>query len=145
MKVKDFLGQIDEPRIVEAIRAAERGTSGEIRVFITRNSVANAVREGMKQFQAMEMHKTRRRNGVLLFLAPRSQIFAIIGDEAIHARCGDAFWSDLSETMAEALHAHHFTDAIILGVTRCGALLAEHFPPDGSDGPNELPDSIGRD
>lgn len=45
------------------------------------------------------MTATRDRNGVLIFVAPRSQKFAVIGDTGIHECCGDEFWRRLVEVM----------------------------------------------
>ena len=35
------------------------------------------------------MHKTRERNAVLIFVAPRAHKFAVVGDKAIHEKCGE--------------------------------------------------------
>lgn len=145
MKTKAFLKKLDDLRIVAAIAESERRTSGEIRVFISDKEVGEDPYERAKaRFLKLGMEKTRHRNGVLIYFAPRSRKFAIVGDAGIHERCGDGFWRELAASMRENLRSRHFTEAVVLAVERCGALLAEHFPPEAG-GPNELPDHVERD
>ncbi|MEI8234085.1 MAG: TPM domain-containing protein [Verrucomicrobiota bacterium] len=144
MKTKAFLNRLDDQRIVAAIGESERHTSGQIRVFISSKEVEDAFERAKARFLALGMEKTRDRNAVLIYFAPRSHKFAVVGDTAVHERCGDAFWRQLTGAMREALKDQQFTEAVILAVEQCGALLAEHFPP-RPDEPNELPDEIERD
>lgn len=144
MKTKAFLEQLDDGRIVAAIREGEARTSGEIRVFISHKKTVDPLGNAQARFLALGMDRTRDRNGVLIYFAPRSRQFAVVGDTALHERCGDAFWRKLVAAMSEALKKEQFTEAVIQAVEKCGALLAEHFPP-SPDNPNELPDGVERD
>lgn len=144
MKPNEFFKQLDDRRIVAAIAESERHTSGQIRVFISEKQVEDALVRAKARFLKLGMDKTRDRNAVLIYFAPRSHQFAVVGDEGVHARCGDAFWRQLTAAMSEALRHRQFTEAVVLAVEKCGALLAEHFPPD-PDGGNELPDAVERD
>ncbi len=127
--------------MVAAIADAERRTSGEIRVFVSHRKVMNAQRAAVREFERLGMHKTKRRNAVLIFVAPVSQRFAIIGDEAVHARCGDAFWQQVAAGMAERFRQAEFTVGIVHGIEAAGKILAEHFPRSRGD-INELPDKV---
>lgn len=144
MKPRHFLGQLDKQRIEAAIRRAELVTSGEIRVVVTRRRVADAVAAARAEFARLGMHRTRQHNAILLFVAPESQSFAIIGDEGVHARCGDTFWSEVASAMQAHFRAGRHTAALIEGIERAGKLLGEHFPhqPDDVD---ELPDQVVED
>jgi len=135
------LPQIDHDRIVAAIQSAEQRTSGEIRVAIARRPTEDPLSDARKHFERLEMHRTAARNGVLIFVAPRSRNFAVIGDTGVHEKCGDGFWTGLADAMTRQFQAGDFEAAIILGVERTGELLAAHFPPSGSD-QNELPDDV---
>ncbi|MBA2433615.1 MAG: TPM domain-containing protein [Verrucomicrobiota bacterium] len=141
MRTKSFLEKLEHRRIAGAIRAAEANTSGEIRVFIQHGDVSNPVAAARAQFTRLGMTATRDRNAVLLFVAPRSQKFAVIGDEGIHRRCGAEFWQKLVETMREEFRVEHFTDALVQGIAKAGELLSEHFPRRPDD-KNELPDNV---
>ena len=87
------------------------------------------------------MHQTRQRNAVLIFIAPRTHQFAVVGDEGIHQKCGDALWQSVVKKMQEHFRRDHFTDALVEAIADLGAVLTEHFPRQPDDR-NELPDSI---
>ncbi len=141
MRTKAFVEKLDHARIVQAIAAAEKKTSGEIRVYIKRGEIADAVQAAREQFETLGMTATRERNGILIFVAPRSQKFAVIGDEGIHLRCGDEFWQQLVDAMQQHFRAENFTDAVIHAIDRTGELLSKEFPrqPDDRD---ELPNRV---
>jgi uncharacterized membrane protein len=87
------------------------------------------------------MHKTRERNAVLIFVAPRAHKFAVLGDEATHERCGDEFWQHVVERMRAHFQMEKFSAALIEAVQEIGSVLAGHFPKSSTD-KNELPDEI---
>jgi uncharacterized membrane protein len=132
---------IDHPRVVAAITAAELATSGEIRVVLARRPVADPVAAAQRHFEALDMTRTRARNGVLIFLAPRSHNFAVIGDTGVHEHCGDAFWQSLAAAMALHFKRGEFTAGLVHGIEHAGALLAKHFPRSADDR-NELSNDI---
>lgn len=144
MKAHDFMAQLREAEIVDAIRAAEKRTSGEIRVFVSRKDVSDPVAAAQAHFFELGMEKTREHNGVLLFVAPRSHKFAVIGDSAVHARCGDEFWQELAAEMSGHFRRSEFTSGLVHGVRKAGELMAKHFPrrPDDT---NELSDEVAHD
>jgi len=133
--------KIDHERVVAAIAAAESRTSGEIRVLVARKKAADAVTAARGHFERLGMTRTAARNGVLIFVAPRSRTFAVIGDTAIHEKCGDAFWRLLAAAMELHFKRGEFTEGLVHGIERAGALLAEHFPRQPDD-KNELSDEI---
>lgn len=135
------LPPIDHERVVAAIGEAENKTSGEIRVVISREKISDPVVEAQRQFERLGMTKTAARNGVLIFLAPRSHAFAVIGDTAIHEKCGDPFWRLLAAAMELHFKRGEFTAGLVHGIEKAGSLLAEHFPRSGDDR-NELPNDI---
>src|SRR3954467_10876308 len=118
MRTKEFLGKLDHNRIVDAIRDAEAKTSAQIRVYLQRGTLeADPLGEARKQFQRLEMHKTSERNGVLIFIAPRAQKFAVVGDEAIHQKCGGEYWQSVVDQMREHFKSERFSDAIVTGIS----------------------------
>ena len=141
MKVKEFISQLDEARLVAAIAEAEQQTSGEIRVYISHRAHADALAFAQKRFQQLGMTRTRQRNAVLLYLTPRTRQFAIVGDSGVHAKCGDAFWQDVSAKLGAGLKQGDYTAAVVQAIGRMGALLAAHFPSTPGDD-NEIPNAI---
>jgi uncharacterized membrane protein len=146
MQANSFLGILDHERIVKAIQDAEARSRGEVRVHVSRQAVAEVQPAAARQFEALGMTRTAERNGVLLFVAPVSQTFAVIGDEGIHARCGPDFWKDVAAAVETDFRAGRYTDGIVKGVARVGEALATHFPrKEGSTDTNELSDEVTED
>ncbi|HEY1583888.1 MAG TPA: TPM domain-containing protein [Chthoniobacterales bacterium] len=141
MRTKAFVDQLEHERIVQAIGAAEKKTSGEIRVYIKRGEIDDPVAAAREQFEKLGMTATRERNGILIFVAPRSQKFAVLGDQGIHERCGAEFWQQLVGAMQQHFRAQDFTDAVIHAIERTEELLSIEFPRQPDDR-NELPNEV---
>ena len=141
MHAKEFVHQLDNDRIVHAIGAAEKLTSGEIRVFVSKKKIDDPVRAAEAEFHRLKMDRTELHNGVLLFIAPESQAFAIIGDKGIHEKCGQPFWGQVAEAMRANFGENKLTDGIISGIEAAGQALQHHFPCTPDD-INELPNQI---
>lgn len=139
-----FFHPEEEERIIEAIRLAELGTTGEIRIHLETDSKVDAITESKKVFHQLGMHKTRFRNGVLILLELSRQEFAIIGDEGIDKLVGDKFWNEERDLMQRHFRNRDFTLGLVLVIEQIGNKLKKHFPlPKGSGGnPNELPNTI---
>jgi uncharacterized membrane protein len=141
MRTKEFLSKLEHDRIVQAIREAEAKTSGEIRVYIQRGKLReNALVAAQKKFHRLGMHRTADRNAVLVFVAPRAHKFAVVGDKAIHDKCGDELWQRLVERMQTHFRNEKFSDALIDAVNETGKALAAHFPKRSTS--TELPDEV---
>jgi uncharacterized membrane protein len=140
---KPFLQNLEDEKIVAAIASAESKTSGEIRVFISDAEPADPLAGAKLQFERMEMTSTKDRNGVLIFVAPKSRNFAIIGDEGVHQKCGEQFWRRIADEMTARFRQGLFTDGIVHGVAAAGQVLSEYFPRQPDD-VNELPDKVER-
>jgi putative membrane protein len=111
------------------------------RFYITPNRLMRkyAHRNAATQFLAINTHGTGGRTGVLIFVSLLERYVEVIGDTAIAQKVTQADWQKIVEEMLPLLRNHQTTDALVLGVERCGAILAKNFPA-GSDNPNELPD-----
>jgi uncharacterized membrane protein len=142
MRTKEFLSKLDHDRIIEAIRGAESKTSGEIRVYIQRGKFeTDPVMHAQKKFQRLGMYKTRERNAVLIFVAPRAHKFAVVGDKAIHEKCGEQFWQHVVDGMRVHFQDEKFSHALTEAINEVGKVLATHFPRTSANA-NELPDEI---
>ncbi|MBU1676853.1 TPM domain-containing protein, partial [bacterium] len=122
-------------------------TSGEIRFHLERDVPAGPPVAGDPYLQArrvfddLGMHRTADRNGVLVYMAVRSRKFAVVGDEELHARVGDGFWSDVVEAMGREFGEGRFAKGLETGIALIGEKLCEFFPYQDDD-VNELPDEI---
>jgi uncharacterized membrane protein len=142
MRTKQFLSKLEHDQIVDAIRAAESNTSGEIRVYIQRGKLnTDPLISAQRKFHRLGMHKTRECNAVLIFIAPRAHKFAVVGDKAIHEKCGEEFWQRVVDAMRAHFQNEKFSDAILEGIEEIGRLLSTHFPQTSTSS-NELPDDV---
>jgi uncharacterized membrane protein len=128
MPVKKFIQQLPHDTLMATIREAEKMTSGQIRVLISPIFVADPVAAAQKEFARLNLARSPERNGVLIFVVPRSRKFAVIGDAGVHAKCGDVFWQELAQAMTEYFRKSEFAEGLAHGIRKAGALLAEHFP-----------------
>ena len=83
--MKAFFTNEEKQKIVDAIRLAEKNTSGEIRVHIDKTCAEDVLDRAAWWFKQLKMEKTKQRNGVLIYIATESKKFAIIGDAGINA------------------------------------------------------------
>jgi uncharacterized membrane protein len=142
MRTREFLTKLEHDRVVETIREAESKTSGEIRVLIQRGKLkSDPLVAAQRKFHRLGMHKTRERNAVLIFVVPRAHKFAVVGDKAIHEKCGDEFWQGIVERMRKHFQNERFSDAMVEAVNEIGNVLAREFPKTPED-TNELPDDV---
>ncbi len=129
MRTREFLSKLEHDRIIRVLREAESKTSAQVRVYIQRGKLdGDPLVAAQKKFQRLGMHKTSERNGVLIFVAPRAHKFAIVGDKAIHERCGDIYWRQIVDRMREHFRNERFSDALVDAIRDIGGELATHFP-----------------
>jgi uncharacterized membrane protein len=142
MRTREFLSKLEHDRIIQAIGEVESKTSGEIRVLIQRGKLkSDPLVAAQKKFQRLGMHKTHERNAVLIFVAPRVHKFAVVGDQAIHERCGDELWQHVVERMRTHFQNEKFSDALVEAVNDIGTVLERQFPKT-SDDTDELPNKV---
>lgn len=138
---KELFSDVEGRAIVDAIKEAEKATSGEIRLHVENKCKGDVLDRAAEVFSLLGMHKTKLRNGVLFYLALDDHKFAIIGDAGINQKVEDHYWGDIKEHMLARFKA----DAIILGlcegIQMTGQTLKKHFPALASD-ENEITDEI---
>ncbi|NQW43493.1 MAG: TPM domain-containing protein [Bacteroidetes bacterium] len=138
---KKFFNKEEEQKIVHAIRAAEKNTSGELRVHLSPKVKTTILDDGLHYFKKLKMHKTAQRNGVLIFIAYQTKEFCIIGDEGIHAKVPENFWDSVKNAMTEKFIEGNIVEGIAQGLQLSGEQLKAFFPLLSND-KNELNDTI---
>ena len=131
----------EQQRIKLAVEAAEKCTSGEIRVCVEKTCSEDVLDRAAKYFAKLDMHKTKLRNGVLIYLATVDRKFAIIGDAGINAVVPDNFWDQAKLDMLEQFKQGNLVEGVATGVKLAGEQLKKYFPY-GDDDTNELSDDI---
>lgn len=142
-KVEDFLTQEEEHAIVEAIRVAEKNTSGEIRVHIEKTTSEVPFDRALEVFQELKMNETQLQNGVLIYLAVADKKFVICGDKGINDLVADDFWDTTKEVMKNHFKNGNFKQGLIDGILMSGEQLKKHFPWSAND-INELSNEISK-
>ena len=143
-KPKQPLGNEDQQLVVDAIKRAEANTTGEIRVFMEPHcTYVDAMERAKEIFANLEMHKTVKRNAVLVYLAHVDHQFAIFGDKEIYEQAGGAeFWKEAARHLLAYLKEGKMGEGLAKCVDELGEALAKHFPYDPAVTKNELPDEI---
>jgi uncharacterized membrane protein len=142
-KVEDFLTPEEEQAVVEAIRLAEKETSGEIRVHIEKTTSIAAYDRALEVFHLLNMHETQLKNGVLIYVAVNDKVFAICGDKGIDDVVSDNLWDSTKEAMAAHFKNGDFKQGLIDGIKKAGAQLQQYFPC-ADDDTDELSNEISK-
>ena len=142
-KTEDFLTSKQEEKIVEAIRIAEENTSGEIRVHIEEKSDKPSLERAKEVFNALEMYKTKARNGVLFYINVSQNQFAILGDEGIDKVVPHNFWESTKDIVLKNFAEKKYKKGLVKGIKKAGEQLKHYFPYQ-TDDTNELTNEISK-
>ncbi len=142
-KQRQFFSAEDNSQIVDAIRQAEKETSGEIRIFVeSKNPFVDPIDRAREIFFQLKMQHTEHRNAVLLYIAMDHKELALFADEGIYQKTGNAYWNDAVKNMLANFTHHNISNGIEQCVLQIGQTLKEKFPYEASTDKNELPDDI---
>ncbi|WP_118976452.1 TPM domain-containing protein [Taibaiella koreensis] len=142
-KKAPLIADADQRVIVAAIKAAERSTSGEVRVYVeSRCSYVDPMDRAKEVFFKLKMERTEAHNAVLIYVALTDRQMALYGDEGIFKKTGgDPYWKYELSLMRRFFQEGRVADGIASCAINIGKALATHFPHSGDD-KNELPDDI---
>ena len=142
-KKKSFFSEDEKKQIVDAIRIAERRTSGEVRLFVeSRCKYMDPLDRAAEIFFNLKMNETTDRNAVLLYIAMKDRQLAVFGDEGIHKKVGSDYWNKEINLLISEFNTAHYGDGISQCVKDIGEALHQYFPFDNDTDKNELPDDI---
>ena len=138
---EDFFTAEEESKIVAAISAAERVTSGQIRLHIEDRCEGPLLERAAYIFRSIGMEDTEERNGVILYFAVIDHEVAIYGDTGVDRVVPDHFWEDVLSELLEDFKRHNFLHGTVAAIEKVGNILKEFFPwHEGVR--NEQPDEI---
>ncbi len=142
-KKKEFFSEADKEQIVQAIRMAEKETSGEIRIYVeSRNAYMDAIDRAAEIFFKLKMQETEHRNAVLLYVAMKDQELALFADEGIYQKAGKEYWDNAVKKMLSQFTKENISNGIEQCIAQIGQTLKEKFPYIPTEDKNELPDDI---
>lgn len=142
-QLEDFLSFKEEQEIIDAIRIAEKNTSGEIRVHIENNCLEDSFKHATEVFHYLKMDNTKLQNGVLIYIAIAKKEFVIYGDKGIHEIVGNNFWNSTRDIIKDHFDASNFKEGLIEGIIEIGNVLSKYFPWVHND-QNELDNTISK-
>lgn len=131
--------------VTAAVRAAEAGHDGQIRVVVEPTIALGHILRGVtprqraiEVFSQLRVWDTERNNGVLIYLCLADRQVEIVADRGINCLAGPAEWERICQQMETAFRAGDFKGGVLSGIASVGKLLSHHY---GADMPlNELPD-----
>jgi uncharacterized membrane protein len=136
-----FLSKPEQQQVVNAIKEAEKNSSGEIRLHIEDNCNEDLMDHASFIFEKLEMHKTELRNGVLFYVSLEPHGFAILGDAGINEKVDSDFWDTTKDIVIENFKEGKYANGLSKGIIRAGEQLKQYFPYQ-TDDVNELSDDI---
>ena len=129
MLPQTFHAQIDKPRLVAALADAQRNTHGRIYVYVSHRPITDAMASAQQRFHKLGLSRLHEhRASVLLYFAPKTHKFAILGEKAIHERCGEAYWTSLAEKLSQDLKTGDLMPALLNAIASLKETLEAHFP-----------------
>jgi uncharacterized membrane protein len=140
-KVEEFLSAVEEAEVIEAIRVAEKNTSGEIRVHLEAHSNTDAFDRAAEVFDFLHMNNTKQSNGVLIYVAVEDRTLVIMGDKGINDVVAPNFWESTKDAIIAHFKEGNTKQGLVDGILKAGEQLKKHFPYKHKD-INELPDDI---
>lgn len=136
-----MLSSTEQKLVAQAIAAAEKNTSGELRVHIEKVCTQDPMQRAVAVFEQLGMQRTAERNGVLIYLALESTQLAIIGDKGINEKVPSDFWDSTRDLMIKHFKEGQITTGLCAAISEAGAQLAAYFPYQDND-QNELSNDI---
>jgi putative membrane protein len=99
-------------------------------------------RRAAEQFLAKNLHLTRDRTGVLIYVSLGEHMAELIADEGIAQHVEPKVWDQAMAALTEGLKRGQPAAGFAAAVGLCADVLAERFPAREGDNPNELPDAV---
>jgi len=99
-------------------------------------------RRAREQFLARNLHLTRERTGVLIFVSFAERMAELIADQGIAEHVGPHVWDKAMAVMTAELRRGDPAAGFAAAIRLCGEVLAERFPADPEDNPDELPNGV---
>jgi len=140
-QVEDFLTAVEESHIIEAIKTAEKNTSGEIRVHLEKTSDKDPFDRAKELFSFLRMHETKDQNGILFYVAVDDKQFAVLGDVGIDKVVASGFWNSIKNTVVSRFSEGNYALGLQEGILETGKKMQEYFPHQSNDS-DELPNDI---
>lgn len=99
-------------------------------------------RRAQEQFLAKNLANTRERTGVLIYVSARERLAELIADEGVAGKVDPKVWDEAMARLVGGIKRGQTAEGFEQAIGLCGDILAQHFPADLGDNPNELSDAV---
>ena len=101
-----------------------------LRLRLTPRSVrrANAHRAALEQFVLRGVTHCAERNGILIYVSLAEHYARIVADDGAAKVIAQKQWRAIVDGLTDQMKTGATSEALIGAATKCGDLLAEHFP-----------------
>lgn len=144
--IEKYFSDSDLKVISQNIGLLENDTEGEIRLcvqikkgFFEKKKSPREI--AIKQFLKMEMHKTKNRTGVLIYILLDERKFEILGDEGINKIIPEKHWDEIAIAVRNEFKADNYLQGVLNCINLIGVKLKHHFPRK-SDDTDELSNDV---
>lgn len=129
----NILTKKEAQNIVDFIAKIESKSSTEIKIIIAKKKGFFQKNKpvmdlALKEFYKNNLHKTRDRTGILIYIILKDREIAIIGDEGIHQKVGEKYWDNLVRKTITHFKLDNFYNGILETLKELEVPLSEHFP-----------------
>lgn len=98
---------------------------------------ARAHHRTVDQFLAQNLHTTKGRTGILIYVSLAERFAEVIADSGIYKKMPPDTWEHVVDGLTAHIARGQAQKGFIAAIEECGDILAKHFPP-GSADKNEL-------
>jgi putative membrane protein len=102
---------------------------------------ARAHTRAVEEFLAQNLHTTKGRTGVLIYVSFAEHFAGLVADNAIDKQVPQETWDQIVRELTDCLRRGERDKGLTAAIEACGKLLAKYFPP-GSEDLNELPNHL---
>ncbi len=97
--------------------------------FIAKSEMKDEVeRRAAEAFQNFRVRGTRGATGILIYVSLYERSIRILGDDAISKLLTRDDWNEVRDLIAKGLKENRAAEGFCAAITKCGDLLANHFP-----------------
>jgi putative membrane protein len=112
------------------------------RLLVGKSRIADAVHTlALASFTQHGLHYTRDHTGILILVSLVEHRVEVLADRGINAKVEARTWQEIVRIITDGIKSGKACEAYCRAITRCGEILAAHFPrqPDDKD---ELPNPL---
>jgi uncharacterized membrane protein len=145
--LRRLLSPVDAATITEAVSAAERTTSAQIKVVIEASLDLSPLLRGqtareraLEVFGVERVWDTAANNGILLYILVSERDAEIVVDRGFNGAVAPDEWLELCSGLTSEIKTQGFVSAVLHGIERISAMATRVFP--STDHVNELSDDV---